>query len=231
MHLTSLLFSLCLATASAQQRGPSPDELAPEPLPVTANRALPETVACEEGSLRDAVQLPELPDLYVRLHADRAWGRPELIEVLLTGAEAVERLLPDADPITIGDLSTRYGGPLSGHKSHRGGIDADVGLFWHDGDQPTGQFVNGSPRELDMRANWLFIQAMLDTGLVDRILLDQAHIEALRTWTVQNGELTEDQAWAIFPAAGSRTWAMTGVVVHATNHRDHMHVRVLCEAS
>lgn len=230
MHVLSILFALALSPAQAQQRGPSPDALVPEPLPVTASRALPETVACEEGSLRGGVQLPELPELYVLLNPDHAWGRPELIEVLLTGAEAVERLLPDADPITVGDLSTRYGGPLSGHKSHRGGIDADVGLFWHDGSQPHAQFVDGASRELDMQANWLYIQAMLDTGLVDRILLDQSHIEALRSWTINMGELTPEQAWAIFPAAGSRTWAMTGVVVHASNHRDHMHVRVLCEA-
>lgn len=230
MHFFTLLLSLTLSSAQAQQRGPSLDEVAPEPLPVTASRALPEIVACDEFALKNGVQLPELPGLYVRISPDHAWGRPEMIEVLLTGAEGVERALPDADPITIGDISSRFGGALSGHKSHRGGIDADVGLFWFDGQQPHGQFVDGLPRELDFEANWILIRTMLDTGLVDRILLDQAHIEALRAWTIRTGELTEDQAYAIFPAAGSRSWDQTGVVVHASNHRDHMHVRVLCEA-
>ena len=184
---------------------------------------------CYKKSLENGEQLPYNPRIYKRWHADKAWGTADLIEVLTTESEEMAWLLPQADPVVIGDISTRNGGRLDGHKSHRGGVDADVGLYWGEGQMFMQGFRNVSPKDLDASANWLLIRSMLDTGRVERILLDQALVRVLRDHVIQSGELSREEAWRIFPATGDgEMWRQQGVVHHVAGHRHHMHVRVFC---
>jgi hypothetical protein len=183
---------------------------------------------CEEGHLSGAVQLPESPQHYVRITPENAWGRREMIDVLVHAGKQMEWLMPEADPFTVGDISARYGGQLSGHRSHRLGIDADIGVYWRDAWQPRGEFVNLHPREFDTEATWTLLQSMLNTGLISRVLLDQSLINKLYDYTVESGELTIEEADAIFPPQGARVWEMSGIVTHAPSHADHLHVTVLC---
>jgi hypothetical protein len=83
------------------------------------------------------------------------------------------------------------------------------------------------PSALDLEANWLLIRSLMDTGLVERILLDRSFIIRLRRYVIQTGELTSSEAFRLFPQ-DEDPWVMTGVVHHVTGHRHHMHVRVSC---
>lgn len=184
---------------------------------------------CYKKSLRNGVQLPHNPELYKRWHADEAWGTTEMIEVLTASAEEMAWLLPNADPIVVGDISTKRGGRMDGHKSHRGGVDADIGLYWGDGQMYMHGFMDVSARDLDPEANWLLIRAMLETGHVERILLDEALVRRLRRYVMDQGYLTHQEAWKVFPSTGEgHQWRKKGVVHHAAGHRHHMHVRVNC---
>ena len=185
---------------------------------------------CSEQALRAGIQLPERPELYGAWDRDRVWGTAEMIEAITRAAEEMAWLMPHADPIVIGDISRRYGGALAGHKSHRGGIDADIGIYTTGGRQPQGGgFTTVTPQNIDYEANWLFWRSLLDTGLVDRILLDQTLIDAMRAWTIQSGNLTVEEAHYIFAPAGTpQLWARTGVFQHAVNHHHHIHLRVRC---
>ncbi|MFM2248330.1 MAG: hypothetical protein RL071_4405 [Pseudomonadota bacterium] len=219
-----LLAAVALPAHAQPGMGPWLDEA----LPAVEGEPLQMLKACPDQSLSGGVQLKERPELYRVMAPDAAWGRPEMIELITRAAEEMAWLKPDADPIVIGDISRRWGGPLAGHKSHRGGIDVDVGLYWGNGEMLKTGFKSGSPQELDLEANWLLIRSMLDTGLVERILLDQRNIDAIKAWTIKNGELTKEEAEAIFPAPSTRRWNMTGVVHHTANHREHLHVRIFC---
>ena len=71
---------------------------------------------------------------------------------------------------------------------------------------------------------------VLDTGMIERILLDQRNIDRIKQYTIQSGELTRAEANRIFPEPQSRDRYLTGVVHHAPDHQEHMHVRTLCWA-
>ncbi|MCB9678741.1 MAG: penicillin-insensitive murein endopeptidase [Alphaproteobacteria bacterium] len=171
-------------------------------------------------------QLPDLPGLVDRWDAKRAWGTPLLVETLLSVSERLAWDHPDWDPITIGDLSRRGGGPLYGHKTHDLGIDADLGLFVRGGRQPDG-FLDVRPADLDVAATWILVNALLDTGNVQFILLDQRHIDRLRAHALDDLGLDPIDVDAILVPPTTRLgWEQRGVVRHAPNHSSHLHVRI-----
>jgi hypothetical protein len=185
---------------------------------------------CSTQVLRNGVQLPEQPELYHIRNPDEAWGTPEMIEAIVVAAEEMAWLMPSADPILIGDISRQSGGPLAPHRSHRSGIDADIGIYTTGALQPVSAgFAMITPSTIDYEANWLFWSELLATGLVDRILLDQSLINAMRAWAISSETLSRKEAYEIFPEAGDPDlWLKKGVFQHFPGHRDHIHLRVVC---
>ena len=227
---TALLLALSLP-AAAQEPGPQldrgddvfwgdtgapdrADDLGPRP--------------CPRWILRDGVELPELPEIYHRMRPSRAWGTTELVDLLVDTASEVAFLRPEADRIVVGDLSRKGGGTLSGHRSHAGGIDADVGLFFYDGQQHAHGFLEPITAAFDVETNWIVIRTMLDSGQVERILIDDRYIPRLKRHAVETGDLSQAEANRIFVRDPKHRWK-TGTVHHAAGHRDHLHVRVRCE--
>lgn len=182
-------------------------------------------VGCSDDSLQDGVLLPDLPLFFSRMRPNHAWGTHEMVDLIVDTSRHMQWLMPEADPIAIGEISAQRGGALYGHKSHRGGVDADIGIFHSGGKMPQNQFDDPGG-EFDVEANWTFISAMLDTGRVDMILLDHGHIARLRAYTLRAGLLTDEEADELF--VGDDAWGSSGVIRHAPGHRDHLHVRVLC---
>lgn len=214
---------LAMLSAFAGEFGPSleGDSFAP---PAAQAADTGGVVGCSSQYLDDGEQLPDLPLFFNRMSPSTAWGSPVMVETLVGAARHMRWLMPDSDPITIGDISTQHGGYLSGHVSHRAGVDADVGLYRTGGHQGRGFDNPGS--DFDLEANWAFVSALLDTGDIDFILLDQSHINKLRAYALSNGLLTEAEAARIFPTTD--TWRYTGILRHASGHDNHFHVRVLC---
>lgn len=180
---------------------------------------------CHPGRY-ELAQLPEAPFLWYRLRPDRAWGTPALLTAIEQAATRVATLYPTAPPLLVGDLSSRSGGPLPPHRWHFDGRSADIGLF---GDiDPVYAWGAGFPlmptRRLDLPMTWALVESLLETGAVEHILLGQRHIDALRTWVVETGRRTADEAAEIFPEQGF----LGGVVRSAPHHDDHLHVRVGC---
>ncbi|MFT4974417.1 MAG: hypothetical protein ACI8S6_000299 [Myxococcota bacterium] len=227
-----LFLSSLIAAAAADARWPADwesgllDTSAPEP---TRFVRTPPTL-CSTQVLRGGLQLPEQDELYAIRNPAEAWGTSEMIEAVVTASAEMAWLMPQADPILIGDISKRGGGHLPPHRSHRSGLDADIGIFTTGAAMPASAgFPDITPNNIDYEANWLFWSSLLETGLVERILLDQSLIDAMRKWTVAEGELSKAEALKVFPPRGTpRLWAMTGVFQHVSGHRDHIHLRVLC---
>lgn len=145
---------------------------------------------------------------------------------LLQAAEQLAWDHPSWDPITVGDISQRGGGPMFGHTTHDIGIDADLGLFVTGGRQPNG-FVDLSPDVLDVHATWTLISALRDTGNIQFILLDQGHIDRLRAHALDTMAMSPEAVDAIFiPRNTPLSARLRGVVRHAPNHSSHLHVRI-----
>ena len=114
---------------------------------------------------------------------------------------------------------------MYGHTTHDQGIDADLGLFVHDGVQ-RGEFVHIPSHAFDPEANWNLLKSLLDTGNVQFVLLDQRHINAIRAFLVEQG-MPEQRLNKMFVPRNTRLADdLRGVVRHAPNHSSHMHVRI-----
>lgn len=171
------------------------------------------------------VRLPSSPGLFDRWDAERSFGSRLTVDTLMSATRRLAWEHPTWDPLTIGDLSNRGGGPMFGHSTHDEGIDADIGLFIDGGRQQDG-FVDVRPGNLDAEATWALIAALLDTGNVQFILLDQRHINVLRDHLATVGYPPEaiDE---VFVSRATRLSAdRRGIVRHAPNHRSHLHVRI-----
>jgi len=185
-------------------------------------------VGCSDQYLKDGVLLPDLPLFLTRVQPGHAWGTREMTDLLVDTSRHMRWLMPEADPISIGEISAEHGGFLQGHKSHRGGVDADVGLYMTGGHQNPRQFDTPGPGQFDVEANWMLMASFLESGKVDMILLDRGLIAKLKAYTLQAGLLSEEEANAIFLGEAREGYQSVGVVRHAPSHEDHMHVRVLC---
>lgn len=205
---------------------PAQEWLSPFAAPArTPDRAPP---TCTPGQLKNGVLLPDLPDLLHRYDPARSYGNQALIDVLVEGAQQVAWQMPDADPVFVGDMSRKYGGRLGGHRQHQEGLDADVGLYTIGHRQPiTTGFQDVSPSRLDVEATWTLFRAMLDTEMVDYILLDPLLIERLKKHVIATEKLPPAEIAKLFPPQG--TWPKEpGFIRGAANHRNHFHIRLRC---
>lgn len=209
-------------------------ETADEESPVddAVDTGLPGAASCDFAHLADGAPLPENPALYTIWNRGKAFGTPRLVETLVYVSEEMAWRFPNAQPLMIGDMSYEGGGWMSGHRSHRGGLDADVGIYFGNHQQHQGGLRTVPVSELDLDANLAFVQTLLATGEVERILLDQRLIRALRQHAIDSGAMTPDEAMATFILPGdpldASPWNLYGVVHHVPGHHHHFHVRVRC---
>lgn len=201
----------------------------PPALLLLAHLAVAETGSPSSTGVFANHQLPSGAGLYVRWDPERSWGASLVVDTLADVSERLAFLLPQADPIMIGDMSRQGGGQLFGHTTHDVGLDVDIGLYLSGARQPFGGFVDVPPEQLDLAATWVLVRTLLNTGRVAYILLDQRHIRALRAHLLDELEMPRDLVDAIFPADGARpeleATRVRGIVRHAPNHRSHLHVR------
>ncbi len=126
------------------------------------------------GLLRHAVALDESPSLFVKpSSADHRYGTYEVVAALHAVADAVAGAFPGSR-MTVGDLSRRGGGRIRPHRSHRRGLDADVGFFLADSAgaalfsrafvrmDASGLDTAGSGTRFDVARNWALVVALLE---------------------------------------------------------------------
>lgn len=157
----------------------------------------------------------------------RAYGAHHVIEHLRSTIAVVRALYPDVHTLAIGDISAAGGGKLDNHKSHRTGLDVDVGFYFKK--VPAGypdKFV-GANSDLDLEATWALLVAFARTQQVDDgveiIFCDYAVQKRLYEWAHARGTPDEDLAELLQYPRGKDS--MSGLVRHWPNHSDHLHVR------
>jgi LysM repeat protein len=181
-------------------------------------------------ALVGAVQLPRDRAYYLR-HPKRAWGLPHVVESTRAAVMAVKKKHPRVHRLAIGDISAERGGRLSGHKSHRGGRDVDVGLYFRRSPSSYPQkFVGAKAAPLDHAATWALIEAFYEqskrAGGPVQIFLDFEVQGEIHDWARKHG-VSRRVLREVFQYPHGR-WVRRGLVRHEPAHDDHLHVRYGC---
>lgn len=168
-----------------------------------------------ETQLKASPYSPLQPQLYFVLRRpSRGYGKPELLQTLELSAEYMHRYYGTA--LVVGDLSSARGGRLPPHKSHRRGLDADVGIYWHQEGWYENKYgrLKGKLEEQTLAINWDFIKVLQDAGDIDYVFWNRRYISAMKNYVLSN--------------CGKAEWEQYGKVLHhEPGHTDHFHVRVL----
>lgn len=191
------------------------------------------------GILTNSAELPREGEAHRWLrNDDRHHGLPRFVAGIERAAASVAHARPGAK-LVVGDLSTRHGGVLMPHFSHRNGRDADLllymttldgasvdspgfihvgsdGLAW---DESKKRFLR-----LDVEREWLLVKALVeDPDARIQWIFANHNVEALLLeWAHARGERGETIARAmdvmLEPHPGGA-------------HDDHIHIRTACSRS
>lgn len=165
---------------------------------------------------------PSTPD-YVVVNPSRAWGQPFVVGLLRAAAHRVRQKFPGGQRIVFEDLSIEHGGCLSPHREHRSGLEVDAGLY-HKGLGHLTHLRVASAANFDAQREWIFLQALLETGRVDRILLDP-RIQGWLYREAQRQKVADDKLAQWFHVGRKHARA---VFTDAAGHDNHTHIRFKC---
>jgi penicillin-insensitive murein endopeptidase len=189
------------------------------------------------GILTDATELPKSGPGFVRyrIYGDRNYGTPNLVNAIRQAALRVQQDAGPCPPLVVGDLSSRFGGKISRHASHRSGRDVDL-LFYtttlgqtpvtapgfvHFGSDSLARLPDGRFVALDIRRQWFLTRAFLTNPNVEILwMFVSRDVEAyLINYALSIGEPPE----LLLKAAR---------VLHqprdSASHDDHLHLRIAC---
>ena len=189
-----------------------------------------------EGRLIRGMQLRE--SRYVRYvpeyaAAGRFYGTWQLVQLLERGARRVALRLPGSR-LSVGELSSKEGGDVVGHRSHESGRDADVGFFMTRADgrpyagrsfAPFDAQGRGLPPHADLRfddaRNWELVAKLVDDA--------DARVQYIFVAHEIKQRLLREAARRHAPAElVSRAAAVLVEPSHGNPHRSHFHVRIYC---
>ncbi len=182
-----------------------------------------------------AKKLRPSPYLFIKPNSRKnVYGHPALVLMLERSAK---QMAHDAagSRLLLGDLSSKYGGPLPKHRSHQSGRDADVGFFVTDDKGRSkqverfiamdreGRARDGSGYRFDDYRNWLLVQLwMKDTRAEIMYVFVAAH---LRRRLLQFAG-----ARPAFRKYVKRASTFLRQPSNSSPHDDHFHVRIACPA-
>lgn len=184
----------------------------------------------QRGKLVSGALLP--PDsAYYRRHPDRVWGAQHVIDHVRRAVASVRRRYPGLHRLAIGDISSKRGGFISGHRSHQSGRDVDLGLYFER--VPSGypdEFVTADKGRLHLGATWALLSTLWDAsrepGGPARVFLDYGVQGELYDYARSQG-VSKRELRQIFQYPNGRG-ARGRFVSHEPKHADHLHVRFQC---
>jgi penicillin-insensitive murein endopeptidase len=165
--------------------------------------------------------------------AGNFYGTTELVNLLQRAAAQVSRRLPGAR-LSVGELSRRNGGPISGHRSHQNGRDVDIAFYMRDAaERPYDPFAfanfdrNGHglpPNEaltFDDARNWELVSRLVSDAdaRVQYIFV----AETLKQRLLRTGRRRHAARRIL-----DRAEAVMMQPTHGHPHRNHFHVRIYC---
>jgi LysM repeat protein len=184
----------------------------PKPLPAKTPLACPGKI----------VQIAE-HDGYRLRNEHLAWATALTADALERCFSAVRIRHQNAPRVRVLDASTREGGQLGGHRSHRDGRDVDITYFQASCGRGGCPVESVKPEELDVARQWTLLQYWLDNDDVEYLFIDWSLQRVLydhaKKIGVKDDKLDE---WFQYPRAAN---VHHGIIRHWEGHRNHVHVR------
>lgn len=181
-----------------------------------------EPEAPKRGGLSSPVRLREGAG-YVLRRPHLAYGTAATIKNIQRVLGRYQKRAGGGPKVRVGDISKRGGGPLSGHLSHREGVDVDIGLIHRGAAANSTRFVDATNANLDVGRTWILVHEFLRTGQVRYIFLDYRIQKRLYEHALKKGVSKQQlDAWFQYPRGRGKGH---GIVRHWRNHNDHIHVR------
>ncbi|MFT3774982.1 MAG: penicillin-insensitive murein endopeptidase [Minicystis sp.] len=221
------LFILAAALLSVACTG-TPSPLAPA---IRGSIGVP-----HNGMITNAVALPKKGEGYALLRTnDRNWGNPRLVAAIQGAAKTVARARPGGARLMVGDISARWGGQASGHRSHRTGRDADLLIyvltpdgrsiespgFVRFGPDGLGEIEKGKFVRVDVAREWQLVKALVTSPEANvQWLFFARWLEAL---VIEYARARDEDPELI--------WHAESVLLQpgdSSAHDDHLHLRVAC---
>lgn len=172
------------------------------------------------GALFGGVELKSGPALEV-VTLLYNWGTERVVASIERAARRVRCRFPEGARLRVGSLSRRRGGPLSPHRSHQSGLDADLGYYYTDGST---WYQRATQDNLDVAATLTLIDALYDGGDVEYLFIDRRVTKLLR-------EHAEDVRPDLLEPLFDGTPGTAPLIRHARGHDTHLHVRIVDEAA
>jgi penicillin-insensitive murein endopeptidase len=170
-----------------------------------------------QGILVNGVRMPE-GRAWSMNQPELAYGTKESVDALVRAITRVDSEFPGTPPLPIGHISAKNGGPLTPHKSHQAGRDADIG-YYYTGRSPW--FARATAQNLDRARTWELVKAFADSGEVEMLLIDTSIQVLLRDYALAHHE---DAAYVdrVFQVGSHNPRPL---VRHVHGHATHIHVR------
>ncbi len=172
------------------------------------------------------VQMPLNGDTFRLRRPQNAWGKPLLVEALQRASATVQLQSPQMATVMIGDLSKEGGGCLPPHKSHRGGLDVDVGYYLRGAVEPR-VLADARPDTLDADRTWQFLKAMLATGRLQYAFVHYSLQPALYQAALRAGE-SQESLFKVLQYPRPQERSQETPIRHLDGHDDHTHIRLSC---
>lgn len=186
-----------------------------------------------KGVLTHGATLEQNDSLHWLRQNERHWGLPRFTSSIQRAAASVSAQRPGSI-LYVGDISASLGGPISGHRSHRSGVDADLllylvtldgapvhspGFISVDADGLAWDFAHGRYVRFDVEREWLLIRALLtdEHARVQWIFVSEVLEALLLEWARARGDDPEI-IWR----------AQQVMLLSGGPHDDHIHVRTAC---
>jgi murein endopeptidase len=133
-----------------------------------------------------------------------------------------------AQPVLVGNMSSRTGGRLEPHSTHQSGRDVDLG---YPQKLPAGEELNWremTAANLDFDETWALLKLIVQSGQVECIYIDRAIQKLLYDYALANGVMDKRalRKWMEYPRP---TGSEGALIQHVKGHVDHMHVRFECQ--
>lgn len=164
------------------------------------------------GRLKRGVRLPPSEDYEIQLESE-AYGSSTTVWHLRRGLAEFRRASGYRGLLRVGSISQEGGRKLRGHASHQSGRDVDVRLPIMEGAPEHGQLYAS---QVDWHATWALVDALVRTGGVQRVFLEQRYHRNLL------------QAARRLGADAERIEHVMSYLLHAKGHRSHLHIRFVC---
>ncbi|MBA3548293.1 MAG: penicillin-insensitive murein endopeptidase [Nannocystis sp.] len=178
----------------------------------------------DRGTLKIAVQLDPGKAYFIK-RPHLAYGTSHSVKAIKAALSRYKQSKAGkgGPQVHVGDISSRGGGPLTGHKSHQKGIDVDIGLVLKGSEANETRFRTGNPGNLDIARTWALIKAFVDNADVRAVFLDY-NLQKLLYDHARQQKVSESTLDALFqyPRGKGRGF---GIIRHWKGHRDHFHVR------